>query len=198
MNTFEVEIKFRVENVSKFEDKLQQLGGAGFGEPVTEFDSFFQHPCRNFVQTDECLRLRKRVFADGTSDHSLTYKGPKVDASTKTRQEIEIPVSEPERWKCLLTALGFYQAASIHKLRRRQSLTVNHRRIDVVIDVLPALPESDRNFVEMETMATKEEIDECRNTIFGIADQLGLSNPIRDSYLKLVSSETLSLSEHNA
>ena len=187
MNTFEVEIKFRIENVSELEEKLQQFGGTGFGEPVTEFDSFFQHPCRNFVQTDECLRLRKRLFSDGTSVYSLTYKGPKVDVSTKTRQEIEIPVSEPEHWESLLTALGFHRAASIHKLRRRQRVTINHRHVDVVLDVLPALPESERNFVEMETMATEEEIDECRNLILGIAGQLGLSHPIRDSYLKLVS-----------
>ena len=198
MNTFEVEIKFRVGNVSELEDKLQQFGGAGFGESVTELDRFFQHPCRNFAQTDECLRLRKRVFSDGTFEHSLTYKGPKVDASTKTRKEIEIPVTEPERWESLLTALGFYQAASIHKLRRRQKLTVNNRHVDVVLDVLPALPESGRNFVEMETMATEEEIDECRNTILGISDRLGLSNPIQDSYLALVSAETSSFSEHDA
>jgi adenylate cyclase class 2 len=194
MSTFEVEIKFRVENVSEFEDKLQQFGGAGFGESVTEFDRFFQHPCRNFVQTDECLRLRNRLLSDGTSEHSLTYKGPKVDVSTKTRQEIEISVSEPERWESLLTALGFYQSASIHKLRRRQSLTVNHRHVDVLLDILPALPESGRNFVEMEMMATEEEVDECRNTILSITDQLGLSHPIRDSYLQLVL-ESLSFSD---
>ena len=191
MNTFEVEIKFRVENVSELEHKLQQFGGAGFGKTVTESDRFFQHPCRNFVQTDECLRLRNRVLADGTSEHSLTYKGPKIDVNTKTRQEIEISVSEPECWETLLTALGFYQSAAIHKLRRRQELTVNHRHVDVVLDTLPALPEPNRNFVEMETMATEEEIDECRNIILGIADQLGLSHPIRDSYLQLVLAETL-------
>jgi adenylate cyclase class 2 len=189
MNTFEVEIKFRVEDLSELEHKLQQFGGIGFDEPVTEFDFFFQHPCRNFAETDECLRLRKRVFLVGTSEHSLTYKGPKVDAYTKTRREIEIPVIEPECWKSLLAALGFYQSASIHKLRRRQRLTVNHRHVDIVLDTLPVLPESERNFVELEMMATEEECEECRNMILGIAEQLGLSHPIRDSYLQLVSAE---------
>jgi len=191
MNTFEVEIKFRVENISELEDKLQQFGGTGFGESATEFDRFFQHPCRNYAETDECLRLRNRLFSDGTSEHSLTYKGPKIDVSTKTRQEIEIPVNEPEHWEGFLTALGFYQTASFHKLRRRQRVTVNHRHVDVVLDVLPALPESSRNFVEMEIMATEDEIDECRKTILDIAEQLGLSDPIRDSYLQLVLAETL-------
>ena len=186
MTTFEVEIKFPVHDLAELERRLHQFGGTGFGEPVTEFDSFFQHPCRNFVQTDECLRLRNRVLSDGTSEHSLTYKGQKIDTSTKTRREIEIPVAEPEQWNDLFSALGFYESASVHKIRRRQGLNVNHRHIEIVLDTLPALPESARLFVEMEVLATEEEVEECRVLILDVAHQLGLSDPIRDSYLKLV------------
>jgi len=186
MNTLEVEIKFRVDNVTELERRLLHLGGTGFGEPATESDSFFQHPCRNFVQTDECLRLRNRVFSDGTSEHSLTYKGPKIDDNTKTRQEIELPITEPEQWEHFLVVLGFHQSASVQKFRRRQRLTVNHRHVDIVLDTLPALPESTRLFVEIETLATESEVDECRALILDIAQQLGLSDPIRESYLNLV------------
>ena len=186
MQTFEVEVKFRVDDITKLERQLQQIGGTKFGGQSTEFDSFFLHPSRDFVQTDECLRLRNRVLSDGTSEHSLTYKGPKIDALTKTRQEIEIPITEPEHWEGLLLALGFRKTASIHKFRRRQKLVVNHRHIGIVLDTLPALPESSRTFVEMETLATEEELEECRALILSIAEQLGLNEPIRDSYLKLV------------
>ena len=186
--TFEVEIKFRVDDIAELERRLHSLGGTGFGESVTEFDSFFQHPCRNFAQTDECLRLRNRVLPDGTSEHSLTYKGPKIDTTTKTRQEIEVPVAEPKQWENLLSALGFHKAALVQKFRRRQRLTVNRRRVDIVLDMLPALPESERLFVEMEVMATDVDVDECRSLILDVARQLGLSNPIRESYLKLVQS----------
>ena len=186
MSTFEVEIKFRVENVSELERKLQRIGGAGFGEPVTESDSFFLHPSRNFVETDECLRLRHRALPDGTSEHSLTYKGPKIDTSTKTRQEIEMSITEPERWESLLSALGFHKSASVQKFRRRQELTVNHRHVEIVFDTLPALPESVRQFIEMEMLATAEEVEECRRVILDLAERLGLNEPIRDSYLKLV------------
>ena len=189
MNTFEVEIKFRVNNVdiTVLECQLQQqFGGTVFGEQVTESDAFFQHPCRNFVQTDECLRLRNRTFADGTPKHFLTYKGPKIDTSTKTRQEIEVPITEPECVESMLVALGFCKAASVRKFRRRMALTVEHRHVDIVFDTLPDLPESSRLFVEMETIASDEEIEVCRSLILGIAKQLGLSEPIRDSYLKLV------------
>ena len=188
MTTFEVEIKFHIASITELERRLRLFGGAEFGEAVMESDSFFQHPCRNFVQTDECLRLRNRTFSDGISEHSLTYKGPKIDANTKTRQEIELPVTEPERWEDLLTALGFCKWASVQKFRRRMTLTVNHRQVDILFDTLPALPESSRHFVEMETLATESDVDECRTLILGIAEQLELSEPIRDSYLKLVQS----------
>jgi len=187
MSTFEVEIKFRIENAQELERRLQQrFGGIGFGEQVTESDSFFQHPCRDFGQTDEALRLRNRQFSNGMSEHSLTYKGPKIDTSTKTRQEIEMPITEPERWESLLLALGFSKVASVQKFRRRIKLTMNHRHVGIVLDILPALPESGRHFLEVETLATAEDLDECRALILGIADQLGLSEPIQDSYLKLV------------
>jgi adenylate cyclase class 2 len=186
MTTFEVEIKFRVDDVAELERRLIPLGGTGFEEPVTESDSFFQHPGRNFEQTDECLRLRYRVLPDGTEENSLTYKGPKIDTSTKTRKEIELPITEPEQWKSLLAALGFHQSASVQKFRRQQRLTVNHRHVNIVLDTLPALPESNRLFVEMETLATEAEVEECRTLILDIARQLKLSNPIRESYLNLV------------
>ena len=191
MSTFEVEMKFRAEDVSELERKLQRIGGTSFSEPVMESDSFFLHPCRNFVETDECLRLRQRELPVGTSEHSLTYKGPKIDAITKTRQEIEISITEPERWESLLIALGFRKSASVQKFRRRQGLTVQNRHVEIVFDTLPALPESSRQFIEMEILAPAEEVEECRNLILDLAEQLGLNEPIRESYLKLVQTQSV-------
>ena len=187
VNTFEVEIKFRVNNLAELERRLRQrFGNVEFGEPVTESDLFFQHPCRDFVQTDECLRLRERRLSDGSFEHSLTYKGPKIDTGTKTRQEIEIPITEPEHWERMLAALGFCRWASVQKFRRQIKLTVDHRHINIVFDTLPALPESRRFFVEIETLAAEAEVEECRSLILSIAEQLELGQQIRDSYLKLV------------
>ena len=187
MNTFEVEIKFRVDCAVELEHRLQQrFGDVVFGEPVTESDLFFQHPSRDFVQTDEALRLRKRELPDGTLEHTLTYKGPKIDTSTKTRHEIETPITEPERWESMLVALGFRQWASVEKFRRRMKLMVDSRSIEITLDTLPALPESRRLFLEVETLAAVDELDECRTLILDIASQLELGEQIQDSYLKLV------------
>lgn len=187
MNLFEVEIKFRISNITELEQQLQRrFGGTTFSAPVVENDSFFQHPCRNFVETDECLRIRERHFEDHSCLYFLTYKGPKIDTHTKTRQEIEMPLDEPELCKAMLTSLGFCHAASVQKFRRRMKLTVNNREVDVVFDTLPDLPESSRCFVELETMASANEVEACRSLLLDLAEQLALSEPIRDSYLKLV------------
>ena len=103
-----------------------------------------------------------------------------------------MPITEPECLESILIALGFHKTASVRKSRRRMALTVEHRHVDIVFDTLPDLPESARHFVEMETIASYEEIEACRTLILGIAKQLGLSEPIRDSYLKLVQSYKVS------
>ena len=184
---FEVENKFRVDDITELKHRLQRrFGNVEFSEPVTESDSFFQHPCRDFVQTDECLRMRKRQFSDGTTEHSLTYKGPKTDVRTKTRQELEIPITEPQHWESLLVALGFRSWAFVQKFRQRMQLTVNNRRIEIVLDTLPALPESNRLFLEVETLAVAEDVEACRTLILDLAGQLELGAPVQDSYLKMV------------
>ena len=81
---FEVEQKFALDSVAEVEQRLAHWGaGSGVSE---QSDLYFNHPARDFAKTDEALRLRS--VGD---EHFITYKGPKLDATTKTRQEIELP-----------------------------------------------------------------------------------------------------------
>ena len=52
-------------------------------------DHYFNAPDRDFAQTDEAFRLRRI----GTGE-LLTYKGPKRDADTKTRTEVELRLAD--------------------------------------------------------------------------------------------------------
>ena len=58
-------------------------------------DTYYQHPCRDFSRTDEALRIRVRRF-NGHFEAFLTYKGPKIDEVSKTREEIEAMVEDEE------------------------------------------------------------------------------------------------------
>ena len=100
---YEVEQKFPVGDLAGVEARLSALGAA-VSEPREEVDLYFAHPARDFAATDEALRIR-RV---GESN-CITYKGPKIDRTTKTRREIELAIPSgaevPDAWQELFEAL---------------------------------------------------------------------------------------------
>ncbi len=123
---YEIEAKFRVEDLPLLEATLAALGYSP-GVSCEEIDRFFQHPARNFAETDECLRFRRRILDQGNIEQSITYKGPKTNCTTgaeaekrpKTRREIEVPIAEPvDSWAELFEALGFRESARVRKFRR--------------------------------------------------------------------------------
>ena len=66
MMDYEVEQKFPVDDLAPIEAKLSVLG-AEISEPRTEVDLYFNHPARDFAQTDEALRLERKPLAERTS-----------------------------------------------------------------------------------------------------------------------------------
>ncbi len=94
---YEVEQKFPVADLAAVEADLAALG-AKIAAAEEEVDLYFAHPARDFAATDEALRLRRK----GPRGY-ITYKGPKIDAVTKTRREIELPLVEaaggPAEWR---------------------------------------------------------------------------------------------------
>src|SRR5262245_13223120 len=87
---YEVELKFPLADTGAVRKQLEALGA--LEHPVLEqADRYFNHPARDFAQTDEAFRIRK----SGNS-YRVTYKGPKLDTKAKTRREIEIPIGKEE------------------------------------------------------------------------------------------------------
>ena len=113
---YEVELKFPVSDVARLEKRLAEIG-ASISDGETEVDVYFAHPGRDFARTDEALRIRRKG-----SQNYVTYKGPKIDVTTKTRHEIELPLPPDEHtavaWTGLLEALGFKAAGEVRKSRR--------------------------------------------------------------------------------
>ena len=113
----EVETKIvlpECEYLQRLRGKLASLGCI-FEERVVEEDVYYQHPCRDFAETDEALRIR--VVGDKVE---LTYKGPKkkVRNGVKAREEINVSIaSQPEQIKMVLERLEFKEVAVIRKER---------------------------------------------------------------------------------
>ncbi len=176
---FEVEQKFYVEEVvgllGAFDRQDIQLGDA-----ATQIDIYFAHPCRDFSETDEALRLRTE------SDRScLTYKGPKVDATTKTRREVEILLpaesTSQKRTREIFALLGFSEVLRVEKTRRIGHARVEGYDVDIALDDVRHLG----LFVELEVLVDERNLDGARGAVAELARRLGLDRSERRSYLEL-------------
>ncbi len=176
----EVEQKFAVHDRPALAQRLAALDPSATRTEV-QVDTYFAHPSRDFARTDEALRLRRVDECN-----YITYKGPKLDSSTKTRREIEIALPSGESAATqvgeLLTALGFTPVAVVTKRRDQMSVLWQDQEIVVALDTVDSLGD----FVELEILASEDDVPAARDCLLSLADQLHLSNAQRRSYLELL------------
>lgn len=207
---FEVEQKFQFESEKEFLDfssssaalLQERFNGKELGV-VEETDVYYNHPSRDFVQTDEALRIRLRVV-EGKSQLRITYKGPKLDAFTKTRKELELPLAIDSdqdgselkfKWDLLLQSLGFVPAGSVYKVRRKIQFVWDGVPAELSLDRLPAI---NGYFAEVELIAqTESDLDASRAKLLQIANSLKLVNVVKKSYLNLTLDHDAAAFENN-
>jgi adenylate cyclase class 2 len=177
---FEVENKFPVPDLAAVEQQLQAYG-AQFDQAVEQVDHYFAHPVRDFVKTDEALRLRRI----GDSNF-VTYKGPKIDQATKTRQELELPLAAGQElvagYAQLLVALGFRSVAEVIKRRRSGDFTWQQWRVAATLDKVEGLG----RFVELEIQVDEAGLRAAQASLIALATELGLNQVERRSYLEML------------
>ena len=186
---FEVEQKFPVDDAAALQGRLREVGAtqratAGQGS-IEQVDRYFNHPARDFASTDEALRLRRVGEAN-----FITYKGPKLDAATKTRREIELPLAAGAEAAAgyveLLEALGFRSVAEVSKTRRLFDIPWQGCTIEAALDDVVGLG----TFVELELSAEGEadgaEVKAAKERIASLAAALELDRSERRSYLELL------------
>lgn len=177
---YEVEQKFPVADLAAVEAKLAELG-ATVAEPDSEIDHYYAHPARDFAATDEALRIRRTDRAS-----YLTYKGPKVDTTTKTRREIELGLWPQEAkvraLEGLLEALGFVPVAEVCKYRRKATVSWQGRQVEAALDEVVDVG----RFVELELVAEEDDVEPAKACIASLAHELGLSGSERRSYLEML------------
>ena len=108
----EYEVKIRVGSLQPLRARLASLGIRP-ATNLTERDTYFHSPTRDFGRTDEALRIRSTE--EGAS---LTYKGPKIGlAGIKAREELIVTVNPKEAMEEVLLRLGFTRTAVVEKAR---------------------------------------------------------------------------------
>lgn len=178
MEKLEVELKFIGVDPSRLERQLTELGAQLVGT-LTQADEYFAHPSRNFAETDEALRIR----SEGDR-RVLTYKGPKVPAAVKIREEVEVDVGPKQEaeLKRILEQLGFRSVAVVAKTRRSWQVSYSGKELKVEIDDVQQLG----SFIEIESITDSHGVTETEAAILRLAGQLGLDKASKASYLGLL------------
>lgn len=142
-------------------------------------DTYYQHPCRDFAETDEALRIRIRRF-DGHFEAFLTYKGPKLDSTSKTREEIEVPINDPDEHTRILEALGFREVLTVEKVREKYYV---EKGITITLDEVEGLGK----FIEAEAVTEdRDKVPELVERLRKLLLELGVTRFERRSYLELL------------
>lgn len=178
---YEVEQKFSLHGrADQVRERLTELG-ARTVDTIRQVDRYFNHPVRDFAETDEALRIR----SVGESNF-VTWKGPKIDARTKTRREIETPLGDTEQtadqFGETLEMLGFRSVAVVSKLRQRFELVRDVFEFELACDTVDDLGA----FLEIELLADEAGLAAAQDAVLKLGEELGLDAPERRSYLELL------------
>ncbi len=178
----EVERKYRIRDAQSIRQRVESLGGS-WAEVISQSDQYFAHPARDFAVTDEALRIRSVG-----SENVITYKGPKIDRDSKTREEIEVEIGKGGELARdtgrIFERLGFRTVLIVTKSRSIALLAWQHREIEIALDEVNGAG----LFVELETQAVEKELDAAKECIRALAMALGLceEDQERRSYLEMV------------
>ena len=192
---YEVEIKVPAD-LDATRERLREVGAERVAAK-RQRDTYYDAPHREFAETDEALRIRREtpLAEDGGSSSedgggaatapdapaTVTYKGPLLDAASKTRAEHETGVDDGEALAAVLSGLGFEPAATVEKRREFWS----YDGFTVTLDAVTGLDE----YVEIEREVEAEsEVDAARDAAVEALDRLGLdaADQVRTSYLGLL------------
>lgn len=169
----EFEMKFKVSH-SLVKEKLIE-NNASFIRIENHEDTYYQHPSRDFRETDEAFRVRSK-----DNSLSLTYKGPKFNSESKSRQEIDVKVQSDEIHE-LLKSLGFEYSGSVKKVRE----IWKHRDLTITLDLVENLGE----YIELEVIGrNKAQLEKILSKMRKLILDFGLDpeDQIPESYLELL------------
>ncbi|MGF1633078.1 MAG: class IV adenylate cyclase [Phycisphaerae bacterium] len=155
----EIEAKMKVETHDDVRAKLHEHAAEHVGT-YREVNRIFDTEDRSLLAGDQGLRLRARHDADGNAAFTLTYKGPRRHSKLKSREEIEMGVTDIDAATSLLEALGYGLVLSFEK--RRDTFSLGGCLVE--LDELPHLG----TYVEVEGP------DEA--SVLQLREQLGLSD----------------------
>ena len=186
----EVEVKIPLHSRDNTENELIRLGFAS-GDLIRETDIYFTSDFHDFLKRDEALRIRRSEnLTKATASAVLTFKGPKIDAVSMTRKEVETRIEDPAGMQVILLALGFREVIPVRKLRKYYNMDIegysDYGDVSWTVHACLDQVEGLGSFLELEMLVEREEdCQDALDRVEWILHELGygLADTTRDSYL---------------
>ena len=156
----EVEVKAKIRSFDEMRKRLDEVNAVKVKTEHQE-DRYFNSPVRDFAQTDEALRIRE-TKSDEKHNLFITYKGPKIDAKSKTREEV------------------FKEVRTVVKDREYYQYENYEISLDNVHGLEP--------YMEIEiSLEDNSDYSKAQESIFELFEKLGITDGFeRTSYLELL------------
>ena len=177
---FEVELKYPVNSHDKIRQQLLTMKSTQTGVS-RHSDEYFNQTLLDFAGNDIALRIRSAEDA-----HTLTYKGPNLDARAKIREEIEIKFNteDKDKFRNMLLGMGFHSVTRVHKQRDSIDLDWKGQEVEICLDTIEGVG----TFIELELVVkSKEQASSAKTTLESLAKELSItSEPTTVSYLEML------------
>ena len=174
----EVEVKAKIRSFDEMRKKLDEINAIKVKTEHQE-DRYFNSPVRDFAQTDEALRIRE-TKSEEKHNLFITYKGPKIDAKSKTREEVEMGIEDADKASKIFENLGFKEVRTVVKDREYYK----YENYEISLDNVHGLDP----YMEIEiSLEDNSDYSKAQESIFELFEKLGITDGFeRTSYLELL------------
>lgn len=174
----EVEVKAKIRSFDEMRKRLDEINAVKVKTEHQE-DRYFNSPVRDFAQTDEALRIRE-TKSEEKHNLFITYKGPKIDAKSKTREEVEMEIEDADKASKIFENLGFNEVRTVIKDREYYKYENYEISLDNVHGLEP--------YMEIEiSLEDNSDYSKAQESIFELFEKLGITDGFeRTSYLELL------------
>jgi adenylate cyclase class 2 len=182
----EAELKARLSDPARVRAALDSIATA---ERVHYQDRYFDTPAGELERAGRELRLRT-IHGSGAR-HVLTFKEPAVEQASQSKPEHETQVAEPTATTAILQALGYLVTIEFGK----NCANYRFRRGDRdLLATVVSVDEIDGEFLEVETPAGVDDLDEALVAVREVMAELGVDRRelTTDTYTDAVRAARLS------
>ena len=165
----EAELKARVADPEALRARLRRLADE---ELSVYHDTSYDTPAHDLTASGRELRIRVIDSADGARRTVLTYKEPPADAATRSKPKHETAVADAAVIDVILQALGTVHLVAFEKLCANYRFTAKGRDM---LATMVTVPEIDGTFLELETLATEDDLVAGLADVRAVLGELGIT-----------------------